>query len=79
MEDTQSRGSGSYGKGVHHDAGIQDQVVDARQPLHRRRRRPHAGQVRQIQLLHADAALAGEGSRVCDCPRPCRADLQGLI
>jgi hypothetical protein len=42
---------------THHDAGVQDEVIDARQPLQRRRSRPHAGEVRQVHLLHADAAL----------------------
>ena len=65
MEHTQSTGSDSDGRGFHHDAGIEDQVVDARQPLQRSRRRPHAGKIRQVQLLHADAALDGEDSRVC--------------
>ena len=48
------------GKGTHHDAGIQDQVIDAGQPLQGRRRRFRAGQIRQIQLLAGDAALCGK-------------------
>jgi hypothetical protein len=59
----QSTGSGSGERGVYHNACIEDEVVDARQPLQRRRRCPHAGQVRKIQLLHADAALCDEGLR----------------
>ena len=42
---------------THHDARVQNQVVDARQLLQIRRRCSHAGQIGQVQLLRANAAL----------------------